>query len=147
MRQCKTYLCAGCQKWCPRLALLQNTVAVCHCDTIWMSNSRTDWHFDILWLWPMIMDLLPRICWPLAPVTVNITDIYTQWDSPWFDPRTNFPCVTINDSYYHAQTEIALLMYIRHNYARVANCIRCILSRWVAFNFNNRRNIQCWLLI
>jgi hypothetical protein len=44
-------------------------------------------------------------------------------------------------------TEIALVMCIRHNYVRVTNCIRCILSRWVAFNFNNRRNIQCWVLI
>lgn len=148
MRQCKTHLFAhGYLKLCPCLALLQNTAAVCHYHT----DMNVKFKERLAFWYPMIMtDDYGFIIENMLATGVCHCQYY------WHIYAMGFPVIrsankfSVRNNQWFAlsrSTEIALVMCIRHNYVRVTNCIRCILSRWVAFNFDNRRNIQCWLLI
>lgn len=142
-----TFVCPWQLKLCPCLALLQNTVAVCHYET----DTNVKFKDRLTFWYPTIMtDDYGFITENMLATGICHSQYYRHIHAMGFPVIRSVNKFSVRKNQWFAlsrSTEITLVMYIRHNYVRVTNCIRCILSRWVAFNLNNRRNNQCWLLI
>jgi hypothetical protein len=130
----------GYLKLCPRLALLQNNVAVWHYDTdmhVKFKDRLTFWY-------PMIMtDDYGFIIVHMLATGVCHCQYYWHIYAMGFSVirSANIFSVRNNQCFVLSHwMEIASVMYMRHNYVTVTNYIRCILSRWVAFHLKNRRN-------